>query len=909
MRLSLISLLLLSLIHSINAAEYYIDYAQGDDSHSGLDATQAWKHCPGDRAAKGLAKTCKLKAGDLVRLKGGVRYYGSISLSQNGSKDAPIIIDGNLDGSYGTGPAIIDGAVPISDWTACQSSQEANGNPNWKEIYYTDIDSDAGWNIINLHNLTQSYPVAQEPNMPDPHYQEMATHFHPSKNAIREAHQFKIEAIGMKVNATRPLVALFDNSRLSAVIDNLTAGAVKITLPSEQSISSIGISPQPNYSNPSKIRISSNGKDLLTIHPTAADKKVVEQRFALAQAQSVKELTFHFEAAHPDKNGRMNSWGAVAKLAAYNQDEENVLYTDRRSFYKNPDFFTQEDPHYWDGACMSFFAKPAMVSYHPIKSYNPEKGEVEIKLFTAAQYEHGGRFSVLNTLKVLDRPGEYVCKKLSDGRQRLYFWPQHGLEHLRFSRHHVGIAVAANFVTLRGIHTRGQGGSKSGAGITVYKRGGEGIHIQHCDIALVRGHTAALGITGTNNSLVEHCKIHNNALHSKGTVARLLDTITYRNCTFERNTSTAFDYYTVTNGAVLDCLIRDNQGMHANGLTFYVGCKNIIVDGNEIYDGNAGITFQDGENIIIRNNIIESKHSTGIGVWNGKAYNNIVMCNNIIRGNRLSGSAKNAIFGGNPMTKNFAIYNNIIDGGFDGNVLHKADFNHNIFIDLGDTNEQDLVHENIRISDIHSIFVDAAARDYRLRKNSPVIGKGVALAGMNTHDKNNKPWSNGISIGPYQQDSERDFATGRSVSITGVDLSKASFKHHSTEPNAIVKGAAFSAQGAGSVRVKKEAQSIFGWDNQGHWLEWCIEVETAGNYEICMLQTTATVSKRSFLINGQAIPALQESDMTYTGGWRSWKDHYLPHPIALVAGKNVLRVVGAGGSLNVMNIRAYLIQE
>ncbi len=905
----------------IFSAEYFIDFANGKDKNSGTSPEQAWQHCPGDQQAAENAKTCKLSPGDIIRFKGGVRYYGSISVKTNGSKDAPIIFDGNLDDSYGAGPAIIDGALPIDAWKQCGSSEEAGGNKHWQHIYYVDVESTASWKLINLHNLNTAYPIAQDPNMPDPHYQEMATHFHKSEAKIYEERSLDIKPIGMKVNPTRPLVALFDESRLSAVINDINKGAVSVTLPEVKTFHSFGLAPQPRYTNPSKVRITIDGKDIITIEPQAAEKQATEQMFKLDKPVTGKVITFYFEGAHKDAKGKANSWGAIRKISGYDESGNNHLITSRQSFFKHS-YFNQSDPNYWDGATLSVYGSPAAVYYHTIQGFNPEKKEIAISLFTAKQYEKGGSFSILNTLKVLDKPGEYVVKKMDDKKKRIYFWPQDGLENLRISRHNDGIHVAASHIVVRGIHTRGQGGKKSGVGINVYKRDGENVSIQHCDIALCRGYAPAIAMTGTSNSLIEHSKIHNNTLHTKGLVARLLQNIVVRNCTFERNTSTAFDYYTVTNGAVVDCLVRDNQGMHANGLTFYVGCQNIIVEGNEVYDGNAGITFQDGNNIIIRNNIIESKHSTGIGIWAGKVYNNIVICNNIIRGNRKSGSAKNAIYGGNPGTKGLAIYNNIIDGGFDGNTLHKADFNHNIFLDLGSTTKKDLVNKNMHIADINALFVDAAKRDYRYKADSPAIGQGIALGTINKTDKNGEAWNGAINIGPYQVNSKRAYKQNREVdiftpgdyqfnepSIKGKDYSKPSFPHAQEEATAIVKGAAFSGQGNGKVRIKEAAQSIFGWDDQGHWLEWTISVKQAGLYEICLNQTTATISKRSFHINGQRLTTLTDVDMTYTGGWRNWKDHYLPQPIPLKAGDNILRITGAGGSLNVMNIRAYKIKE
>lgn len=906
-------------------AEYYIDYRDGDDNKDGGSPAQAWQHCPGDRAANGNAQTHKPKPGDVFRFKGGVRYYGSINVTASGTREAPIILDGNLDGGYGTGPAIIDGSMPINSWTRCTSAAEARGNPKWQQIYYSDlIPSSSNWRLTNLHDLDQSYPLSQDPNMPDPFYQEMARHYYKTQQSIREAHDFKIEVIGMKQTRGRHIISMFDNSRTSAVINDLHKGSVKVTFPETRTISSIGISPQPRYANPSRIRITADDKELITIEPAVSGKKLSEQRFELPAPTNVNSLQFYFEGAHPKGRDPKPVWGAIQKLAAYNADGDNVLFTTRRSYYRDTKRLTQTDPDHWDGAVMAIYGSPAQVYYHPIKAFHPERNEVEISLFNRARAGGGSAFSILNSLHVLDQPGEYVVSKPDPEHLRIYFWPKEGLENLRISRHPVGIHIAASWITVQGIHTRGQGGSKNGSGISVYKRGGAGIHIKACDIALCRGSAPALYIAGTDHSLVEDTYVHHNSLHTKGFVARILDGIIIRNCKFERNTSTALDYYTLTNGAVLDCLVIDNQGMHANGLTFYAGCKNILVEGNEVYDGNTGITCQDGENLLIRNNIIESRHGNGMAVWDGKVFNNIIICNNVLRGHKnAEGKFVNALFGGHPQTTNIAAYNNIIIGGFAGNMATKVHFDHNLFVDLSAMTESDMVDHNKHIASLDEIFIDAASRDYRLQADSPAIGAGMPVPGIALYDKRGNAWGDKPDIGPYRADSEGGFRSGATVtafkapddfvyqppSIKPPDYTQPAFSSLDDEPIVRLEGAQFSAQGGGKVRIKKEARNIYGWDDKDHWLEWAITVPEAGDYEICLKQSTATISKRSFFINGTAIDKLQQHDMTYTGGWSKWTDHYLPAKIPLNAGDNIFKINGEGGSLNVIELRVYQISQ
>jgi hypothetical protein len=90
-------------------ATYYVDFAGGSDTNSGTTATYAFKHCPGDDAATGVAAGVPLSGGDTVVFRGGVRYLGRVDLNWSGQSGARITYDGNAGGSWGTGKALLDG--------------------------------------------------------------------------------------------------------------------------------------------------------------------------------------------------------------------------------------------------------------------------------------------------------------------------------------------------------------------------------------------------------------------------------------------------------------------------------------------------------------------------------------------------------------------------------------------------------------------------------------------------------------------------------------------------------------------------------------------------------------------------------------------------------------------------------
>ena len=184
---------------SLSAATYHVDFGNGNDTADGLSPQTAWKHSPGDANATDKPQTASLVPGDTILFKGGVTYHGSIKLTASGASEKPITLDGNTAGTFGEGRAIIDGGQVIDQWKRCQSADEAQGNPRWKDIFYADLDLDisqnfnhgevvlhrkvpqnkqAPWQRIILYDGdSRLLPIAQSPKPSDPFYPDIPGDF------------------------------------------------------------------------------------------------------------------------------------------------------------------------------------------------------------------------------------------------------------------------------------------------------------------------------------------------------------------------------------------------------------------------------------------------------------------------------------------------------------------------------------------------------------------------------------------------------------------------------------------------------------------------------------------------------------------------------------------------------------
>jgi len=168
----------LLLADGLSAATYCVDFSGGKDTRDGMSQETAWKHAPGDKAATHNPAAAKLVAGDVVKFKGSVIYRGSVVAQTSGTAEKPITYDGNRDGQWGQGRAVLQGCEPLEGWTPCQSAEDCGGNPNWKSLWWAWAPKGTASGTANLFEDGQMLFLAQDPNQPDPFFMDKIQHFY-----------------------------------------------------------------------------------------------------------------------------------------------------------------------------------------------------------------------------------------------------------------------------------------------------------------------------------------------------------------------------------------------------------------------------------------------------------------------------------------------------------------------------------------------------------------------------------------------------------------------------------------------------------------------------------------------------------------------------------------------------------
>lgn len=606
---------------SLAAETYYVDFDEGSDSAKGTSARSAWKHCPADEQAGGKAAACQLVAGDVVIFKGGVRYRGSISKTFSGTADKPIIYDGNSEGDFGEGKAIIDGSAALTDWKQCRNEDDAGGNPAYKNIWYTDVTFKGGWRGLNLLGAEVPMHVSQHPNPSDPLYQERVGEYTRSKTPMKRK--------GDKLY-------LSDPEHLSGKPDDYYNGM---------------------------------------------------------------GLCFH---------GGHNAAVHV-----------NVLDFDSETQTITTNSFTD------------------MVS----------KGKL---------YKNGTKYCFFNSVKIIDQPGEYAMQRLDENKARIFAWPtaiKNGqpVAISRSNRNKGFNFINASHIRVRGFKVERQGG-KGAHAIHVSKS--TDIRIKDCEISQVRG-SAGFRATGSDGVSLINCYVHHLPGHTFGTFFRKCKNAEVIDTRIHKPTATALDFYGVTGGVVRGCEVSGFTGMHANGLTFYLGNRDILIERNYVHSGNIPMTIKQSGDVTIRNNIFDGNGNMCIGMWStsghekqywkGPILQNVQIYHNVfIRGSKKH-NWKGGLFSNmQNHPKELVVKNNILDGTH-GRL--NGTYSHNIF--TRKVSKQYMGPGSMVVSDLKQLFVDPENGDFRPAKGSPALGAGVDVGVTEDYEGKERPRGKNFSIGAY----------------------------------------------------------------------------------------------------------------------------------------------------------------
>jgi hypothetical protein len=567
---------------------YYVDFVGGSDSNNGRSTGAPFKHCPGDNSATGIADSTTLTAGDKVIFKGGVIYRGEIECLWSGASGNPIIYDGNTEGTFGTGRAVLDGSEVLTGWTQCTSASECGGNPNYANIYWTYLPAGVTTFSANLYEDDTLTWVAQHPNQPDPFWFDEIDNY-----------------------------LTFDSATNTTIVDN--------------------------------------------------------------------------------------------------------------------DYFTMAGSDYWDGyTYILIWAGANQVFPKRVTAYDPTTHTITYDTLGTTHY-NPGKYAMSNSLKILDVAGEYVVREDQtdgNGGAKVYLWPRtSGVAGKTFTvsvRTQVVELNDESYVTFRGFRIQkasgGIGGS-GGIGSAIRNSGATvkyDLTIEDNEFTMNKSMEMqpVICIDEVSNCLIDGNYVFHN-VRSRGMIVSDCEYTSIRNNIMEKNGGTSIDYYYASHCDILDNIVVDSCGVHANGITVYLFSDDVLIAGNIVLDGNIAFTCQESSNLVVAYNVFETDMGIyTVAVWNDcdgvEFYNNVVMN---------TGTPGSGISIGSTGNTNIVAKNNIIDGS---NMQYRGyTTEYNIYTSLMWCQNANNLSTGEFTSTKSALFTDAANDDFSLKSGSPAIDAGV----------------------------------------------------------------------------------------------------------------------------------------------------------------------------------------
>jgi len=407
----------------------------------------------------------------------------------------------------------------------------------------------------------------------------------------------------------------------------------------------------------------------------------------------------------------------------------------------DPKYFHQKDLNYWDGATVIVWTGNNNMRPRAVKSFDPATGTIHYDSVGGDINPKVDRFAMVNHLDLIRNPGEYVVRKSpASGKNTLYYWPfdaknlEAGKVRSSARKHGILINAPASHLVIEGFDLRGHHGP------AIIKPNGE----FSTNIVVRNNHVynAQHGGWGISMGSVHHTTIENNYVHHiqggrgigitgwTGSDYHPSTNSTIRNNRISHCGSTGINFYNVHDSSMIGNTVHDNFGHHGNGLTCYLSCRNILIEGNNVFRSNMALTMQQGDNMMVRDNILIGNDPDGNNTVVTASYannmTNVTFENNVMMGAHSSFHLWHNLIG-------YVIRDNVLQGlniwtkqTYDGILVE-----YNLIVRRHDHSGRDpgYAERNVFETDISKVFIDAANGDFRRVKDGLLMQAGLLNGG------------------------------------------------------------------------------------------------------------------------------------------------------------------------------------
>lgn len=416
----------------------------------------------------------------------------------------------------------------------------------------------------------------------------------------------------------------------------------------------------------------------------------------------------------------------------------------------SPELLTYPEARSLEGASVLVWVNPNWTVRKEIREYIPAENKI---IFTSplannAIYTDGRdqAFALYNSPLAIDTDGEYaVTPPDADGRRKVILRPRNpeNLDRrISYSVRITGIATGPHsHIEITGFEIRKFGGEglREGCGILAY--GGQDTALTGLVIRnnlIHRNQHGSKGYGGIYAHKLQHSRIESNTVvrntaHAGIFISECEDSIVQAN-TIQYTGNTALRLYTCRRVQVLGNRISHIYATHANGITLYLGCFDVLVANNIVTDATTPVTHQNSGNLFFINNVIDGMgENKNANEWplsksGSKTSGKIVYLNNTF----VNADSDAALSLGRDNDNEYIVVNNILDGmGFVQKCTPKLFLHsHNLytgrnFSQTAKYSWKDGEKEIFSNAKPGTVFENPDEKNFRLNPGSPAEGAGT----------------------------------------------------------------------------------------------------------------------------------------------------------------------------------------
>lgn len=273
---------------------------------------------------------------------------------------------------------------------------------------------------------------------------------------------------------------------------------------------------------------------------------------------------------------------------------------------------------YWKGASVHVWMRRDGNYMQTKKIVGYEKNALLLESDLRRALMAGDRYSIIEHPHALTGPGQYYVGRTAeaDGRRVVYYWPNDEkslADGVSVAARGVGImAIHKQHITVEGLHIR----YFAGEGIFFRQVVGasqrnDGVRIINCTVEDTGG--TGIYLQAADDSLVQNCRVWRAG--GRGILVTGSSRAKVVANTVGDSSSTCISFYGVRNGQMIDNRIYGAVGVHSNGSSCYLGCRDLLLARNIYYNG-ANATFQNIVNFTLFANVFDG-HGGGpvVSIW------------------------------------------------------------------------------------------------------------------------------------------------------------------------------------------------------------------------------------------------------------------------------------------------------